>query len=108
MNYQHTKIIKMIYVLVLTVFVLTGCKETVVESSKIINFTIVDIKRPKHFRVSLIDENGKLYKDVSISKHCNRWGEVNVGTIVKLNTYTMKRGEDRWLTIDATSICPGN
>lgn len=92
---------------VATIFSLTGCERAVVESTKVVTYKIIDVKRPKHFRVSLQDETGRIYKKVSVSKHCNRWREVKVGSTVRLTTDIMKRGEDRWIDIHARSICPG-
>lgn len=85
---------------------LTGCEKTVVESQSIQTYTIVDIKRPKHFRISLKDNTGRIFKDVAVSKHCNRWREVKVGTVVQLNTMILKKAEERWMKIQAQEICP--
>lgn len=84
--------------------------KTIVESTTIKTYTIVDIKRPKHFRVSLQDERGRIFQTVAVSKHCNRWREVKLGTVVQLPTSIMTKesGKERWIDIEARSICPGN
>jgi len=86
---------------------LAGCEVAEVESRKVVTYKIVDIKRPKHFRVSLQDETGRVFKNVSVSKHCNRWREVKLGSMINLTTDIMKRGEERWVDIHASFVCPG-
>ena len=99
---------KKILCLIFAVATLSGCEKAVVESRKVVTYKIVDIYRPKHFRVSLEDTNGRVFKSVSVSKHCNRWREVKLGSIVNLTTDVMKRGDERWIDIHASGICPGN
>lgn len=94
--------------LLISSLVLTGCEKTVVESQSIKSYTIIEIKRPKHFRVSLKDKDGRVFKNVGVSKHCNRWKEVQLGTVVELNTKILKRGDERWQEMETRSICPGN
>lgn len=89
---------------------LTGCQGRYsVESQSFKNYTIIGINRPKHFRVALQDESGRVFEKVSVSKHCNRWREVKLGSVVSLNTVIMTNadGTDRWIDIEATRICPG-
>lgn len=95
----------------ITLFNLGGCMERYsVESQSFKKYTIIGINRPKHFRVALQDESGRVFQKVSVSKHCNRWREVQLGSVVTLNTVIMtnKDGTDRWIDIEARSICPGN
>lgn len=90
---------------------LSGCTGRYsVESQSFKKYTIIGINRPKHFRVALQDESGRVFQSVSVSKHCNRWREVQLGSVVILNTVIMtnKDGTDRWIDIEASSVCPGN
>jgi hypothetical protein len=98
---------KIIYAFI-AMLVLSGCEHAVVESREVVTYKIVDVKRPKHFRVSLQDNNGRIFKNLSVSKHCNRWREVQVGSMINLTTDVMKLGDERWIDIHARSICPGN
>lgn len=93
---------------ILVAISLAGCEKTVIESSKVVNYKIIDIKSPKHFRVTLQDNTGRVFQNVAVSKHCNRWREVQLNTKVSLVTDIMKRGNERWININALSICPGN
>lgn len=96
------------FILVILCLLLIGCKKAIVESSTIVTYKIIDIKRPKHFRVTLQDQNGRIFQNVSVSKHCNRWREVQLNSQVSLVTDIMKRGNERWIDINARSICPSN
>lgn len=101
---------KTLFLIISSVLLLTGCDKRVVESTEVKKYTIVDIKSPKHFRVSLQDESGRIFKTVSVSKHCNRWREVQLNSIVYLPTtiMTTESKKSRWIEINAKAVCPRN
>ena len=43
-------------------------------------YEVTEVKRPKHFRASFRDESGKQTPLLSISKHCNVWERLHVGS----------------------------
>lgn len=84
---------------------ITGCKRIVVESRNMKTYKIVEVRG-----LILEDDTGKRTGFVYVSKNCHRWNEVKVGTIVTLPV-TVMRYEDnseRWVSIDARSVCPSN
>lgn len=48
------------------------------------------VKRPKHFYVDLKDSKGIMHKHVYVSKHCNSWREVQIGSQIILPVVTTK------------------
>ncbi|AXF53074.1 MAG: putative lipoprotein [Caudoviricetes sp.] len=86
---------------------LTGCDQIVSEKSEYRQYKIVEIKRPKHFRVVVRDMNTGTEHRVSVSKHCNRWREVELysETALMSTTYTYESGRV-YTYIQGRSICP--
>lgn len=57
-----------------------GLERRQVFSDTVKTYKLVSLKQPKHFRVTLQDiQTGKIYENVNVSKHCNRWREVKIG-----------------------------
>lgn len=74
-------------------------------------FIILDVDPPKHVYVKVQDVlDGTIYK-VFVSKHCNRWQEIRIGSKVSLPRYTkeyinFKPKKQVWTIGDAYDICP--
>ena len=70
-------------------------------------FTIVDVNPPKHFRVIVMDYKGDTY-EVNVSKHCNRWREVKIGSMVTLTRVTQRhdKGHFSSYVTGGSHICP--
>lgn len=113
-NRENLKLILMLLlpiVLVIGILSLFKVDRQVIESTETKKYIIVGINQPKHFRVDLKDETGRIFQTVAVSKHCNRWREVQLNTVVYLPTSIMKNesGEGkRWIKINARSVCPRN
>lgn len=96
--------------LILGVIFLTGCEPhqpDVVESRIRKVYEIVEVRRPKHFRVDIKDvETGRIYKNKSISKHCNHWQKLKVGSRWYF-TEVIYQGKDmRYVEIEGVrSLC---
>lgn len=97
--------------IVLVMGLFGACAEEKQEvSDEIRSFEIVKINPPKHFRVDLRDvKTGIVYRSVGISKHCNRYREVKLGSVVKLRMKQFEQGASGRTTyqIFASKICPG-
>ncbi len=49
------------------------------------DYVVVSINQPKHFHVDLRDvKTGKVYTHIYVSKHCNKWRELQVGSTWRL------------------------
>lgn len=99
---------KLASIVLCSTFLLTACEKPISTTVETREYIVSNIKRPKHFRVDLTDAvTGQVYRDKSISKHCNRWREVEDGSHFYLPT-TLDRYEDNtyYFHIDARSICP--
>lgn len=98
---------KKLIVAALAAIMLTGCTQPVSEDSEYRQYKIIEIKRPKHFRVVVLDMiNGSEHR-VSVSKHCNKWRDVVLYSEISLMTtrYTYEDGSVR-THINGRSICP--
>lgn len=69
-------------------------------------FTIVGVKRPKHFYVDLKDSKGIMHKHVYVSKHCNNWQKVKIGSQITLPVVTYKNEDGLYDKIEARDVCP--
>lgn len=90
--------------------ILSGCNPLVPTekiSSEQKSFTILAIDPPKHVYVDLKDENGQEYKHVYVSKHCNKWRTIVIGSKINLEVAQYKKGEETWSKIIARPVCPG-
>lgn len=66
-----------------------GSYEVISNTQK--NYEIVGIKRPKHFQLDLKDvETGYIYKNVSVSKHCNNWRKIPLNSVYVFNEIKYK------------------
>lgn len=93
-----------------TVCVLSGCNPLVPTekiSSEQKSFTILAIDPPKHVYVDLKDELGQEYKHIYVSKHCNTWRTIVIGSKIDLEVAHYKKGEETWSKIIARPVCPG-
>lgn len=96
--------------LILSVIFITGCKPPqpdVVESRTRKVYEIVEVRRPKHFRVDIKDvETGRIYKNKGISKHCNHWQKLKIGSRWHF-TEVIYQGKDvRYIEIEGVrSLC---
>jgi hypothetical protein len=96
---------------ILASLTITACDSTpnILISSKMVEYKLVGMKRPKHFRVDLVDmSTGNLYTNVAVSKHCNSWDTVQLGTKYTLETrvYISKDKTNQYTNINARKICP--
>jgi hypothetical protein len=88
---------------------LLGCEKPVVHSVEFREYEVVGIKRPKHFHVELRDVKSNMRRWVSISKHCNNWRRLKIGSRWTFRTVEYHYIESsRWRTsIEGTRVlCP--
>jgi hypothetical protein len=91
-----------------TVF-LSGCIEpkTVVDQ-KLKEYEIVGIKKPKRFKVDIRDvETGQVYFAQTVSKRCNVWDKLQMGSKWKFTeiTYKDKYGNLSYEVSGVTGLC---
>lgn len=91
---------------------LTGCdmfEQREITGSHVETFKIVDLRRPKHFSVELQNVRTGARHWQSVSKHCNRWNEVKIGSLWDINVVEYKYPKSQrygsYLT-GTNSICP--
>jgi hypothetical protein len=100
--------------LLCAVLSLTACdwmESPVVHSYQTNTYRVVEINRPKHFRVVLENVKTGERRKVSVSKHCNRWRELQMGTQFTFNevTYVYPKKQTYFTQLQNTRIiCPGN
>lgn len=99
-----------ILTVLISVFLLTGCEPRqpdTVESRIRKVYEIVDIRRPKHFRVDIKDvETGRIYKNKGISKHCNHWQNLKVGSRWYFTEVVYQGKDMRYVEIEGIrSLC---
>lgn len=93
---------------------LAACERSerpVFHSQQINVYDVVDIKSPKHFRVVLENVKTGERRQVNVSKHCNRWRELKMGTRFQFKevTYVYPTSQRFFSEIEnVKSICPGN
>lgn len=74
-------------------------------------FEVIGINQPKHFYVDLKDVNtGQHYNHVYISKHCNDWRKLKMGSkwdlaIVEYERQGERAGQRYKIVSGAKSIC---
>lgn len=69
-------------------------------------FTIEALDPPKHVYADLRDDKGTFFKRVYVSKHCNRWKEIKIGSSIVLTVNHYALAEKRWSEINAYPVCP--
>jgi hypothetical protein len=63
-------------------------------------YEVIEIKKPKRFKVSLKDiETGVVYKMVSVSKRCSNWQKLKIGSQWKFDEVTYKQGDSTYTEI---------
>lgn len=77
---MKTSLIKVLSISLLSVFTLNAC-ESYTESVEKHDMKVVSIKHPKHFKITLVDKDGKEHKNSS--KRCGQSHQLEVG-----KTYT--------------------
>ena len=74
-----------------------------------VEFTITGLRPPKHFAADLMDRYGAVNRNVAVSKHCNRWREIQIGSKITLPVTVYRDHEGKTFTrINAYKVCPGN
>ena len=104
------------FALLLTVLSLTACdmdwmESPVVHSYQTNTYRVVEIHQPKHFRVVLEDVKTGARRFVNVSKHCNRWRELQMGTQFTFNevTYVYPKKQTYYTELqNRQKICPGS
>lgn len=66
-------------------------------------FEVLEINRPKHFRVTVLDlANHELFENVGTSKHCNSWddtGKPRVHSVVTATVHSYYTTDDESKTL---------
>lgn len=102
------------FALLIAVLSLAACdamERPVYQSQQVNVYDVVDIKQPKHFRVVLENVKTGERRQVNVSKHCNRWRELKLGTRFQFVevTYVYPSSQKTFSDIEnVKSICPGN
>lgn len=64
-------------------------------------YEIVEIKKPKRFKVSLKDvETGVIYKMERVSKRCVSWDKLKIGSKWKFEEVTYQYGAEVYTKVD--------
>lgn len=75
---------KSVFIIFAISAMLVGCEPYVPDpllSTKKKTYEIVKINQPKHFYVDVRDvETGNVYKHQYVSKHCNAWRKLQIGS----------------------------
>lgn len=92
------------YLLLASLVLLSGCSKPVEQAEHEVisvqqeKYIIVSVDQPKHFHVDLKHiETGHVFKDTASSKHCNRWRDYPVGTVIYVRTI---RYENNTFSVD--------
>lgn len=100
---------KKLFAIVALTLPLAACNYVEIDRTKE-NFTILSINPPKHVYVDVVDSNGNEYT-VYVSKHCNNWREIKVGTevtLVRVKYRDEKDGpiKDKVRVENKSDVCP--
>lgn len=64
-------------------------------------YEVIEIKKPKRFKVSLKDtENGTIYKMVRVSKRCSNWQKLKIGSKWQFDEVTYQYGDETYVEVD--------
>lgn len=96
----------LLLVVAMLIVALTMERPTLVASDKK-TFIVEALDPPKHVYADLRDDKGMLFKRVYVSKHCNRWQEIKLGSSIVLTVNHYALAEKRWSEINAYPVCPG-
>lgn len=94
---------KVLGLMFLVIVSLTGCesRQDLVINSVTKTYKIVEIKRPKHFRVSIEDvKTGETFNNLSVSKHCNNWRELELGSLWSFKEVTYQGVDGQYRKIE--------
>ena len=97
-----------LFVLMSSIALIACTPETYEETARYRNtYEIIGINPPKHFYLDLKNvKTGVVHKHVYVSKHCNDWRKLKIGSRWDLTEVDYKRGE-RYGTkiLNMSSIC---
>ena len=96
----------MLSVVLACVMTLSACTSSEKVSEHKEEFTILAIDPPKHVYVDLKDSKGFIHKHVYVSKHCNHWREIQIGSQIALPVVTYKNEDGLYDKIEARDVCP--
>lgn len=73
-------------------FLLAGCEQRRLVDTEIKEYTLVDVRPPKRFYITLMDKKtGQVYKNLYVSKRCSAWKKAVIGKSYRFveNTYAV-------------------
>ncbi len=80
---------------------LSGCDAAVVLNSVEKEYEVIEIKRPKYFKVTLKDKlTDEIYSRLSVSKRCSSWDKLKIGDTLKFKEVTYRRANDVYKEIE--------
>jgi hypothetical protein len=85
-------VMKLLTITLIALTTMACSKQPTTPESKVISiqqerYEIVHVDQPKHFWVNLKHiETGYVFQRTASSKHCNRWREFPVGTVIYVRT----------------------
>ncbi len=80
---------------------LSGCDAAVVLKSVEKEYEVIEIKRPKYFKVTLKDKvTGETYSRLSVSKRCSSWNKLKIGDTLKFKEVTYRRANDVYKRVE--------
>jgi hypothetical protein len=101
------KILKTVLLISIGLSVLTGCeprKQDPVVSAVDKKYAIVDINPPKHFYVDIQDvETKEIYKNQYVSKHCNAYQKLKIGSVWNFQEVTYKGEKGNYKVIEGVA-----
>ena len=73
---------KLLIILLASLTLLTGCGfNDEIVSQKLKTYEVIDVKRPKYFKVSLRDvETNQVFERLRVSKRCSNWRNLKLGS----------------------------
>lgn len=99
-------------ILIAVVLASAGCQP--IERDRLVartteTYTLEALDPPKHVYADLLRHDGVRLKHVYVSKHCNRWRELKMGSVFALPTLVYERADGtRYAKVEARSVCPGH
>lgn len=81
------------FILALVCLTLLGCSKSehpskVTTEFKTTSVEVIDINRPKHFRVHIKAMDGSINRRLRSTKHCSNWRNIEYGVIYELEYQT--------------------
>lgn len=97
---------KLLFVFIASIF-LSGCIDSEPDYTKVVDYQITYVKKPKRMYVTLKDVTTGEEFERYVSKRCVNWRHVVVGSFVPLETDFYKNDETTKRVIKGVySICP--